>query len=102
MDTYAINDMIEFSKAMIEVLGKEHNIASCSNYITSEQFSQLVENYAVLEGERYVINEEQVCTVMKDAWEIVIGQILAKMASDDLLECAWDDETQDMIFWAKK
>jgi hypothetical protein len=39
---------------------------------------------------------------MKDAWEIVIGQILAKMASDDLLECAWDDETQDMIFWAKK
>ena len=26
---------------------------------------------------------------------------LAKLAAQDLLECAWDDESNEMIFWAK-
>jgi hypothetical protein len=27
---------------------------------------------------------------------------LAKLAAKDLVECAWDDECNDMVFWIKK
>jgi hypothetical protein len=27
---------------------------------------------------------------------------LAKLAAQDLVECAWDDDTNEMIFWPKE
>jgi hypothetical protein len=44
------------------------------------------------------INEEIYETII--VWIHNVG--LAKLAAQDLVECAWDDKTNEMIFWPKE
>ena len=95
---YLINDMVEFCKVLLT----SFKVEDVFKHITLEQFEQIIKNHSVLEDNgKYSIKEVDVNASLDEAWEMVVGSILSKMASDGLLECAWDEEKQDMIFWAK-
>ena len=44
------------------------------------------------------INEQIYCSVI--TWIHNVG--LAKLAAQDLVECAWDDKANEMVFWSKE
>lgn len=44
------------------------------------------------------INEQIYCSVI--TWIHNVG--LAKLAAQDLIECAWDDKANEMVFWSKE
>lgn len=51
--------------------------------------------------DRPMLDEDTNEKIFDDTALWIHNVALAKLAAKDLLECAWDSESNDMIFWAK-
>lgn len=49
-----------------------------------------------------VLNEQTNEKIFEEATVWIHNVGLAKLAANDLIECAWDDESNEMIFWHKE
>jgi hypothetical protein len=48
------------------------------------------------------LNEERNQQNFEEAATWIHNVGLAKLAAQDLIECAWDDELNEMVFWQKE
>lgn len=100
---YVITDLKKFSKALrIEaatILYSEIKEKDINQYITLEQCSSIIKNIShKIDGE-YYINEETYIMIIEEIASQIHQSALSKLASEGIIECAWDDETEQMIFW---
>lgn len=74
------------------------------DYINIHQMINLVKSECVGfdDNNRPLLNEDANAKIYEStiAWIHNVG--LAKLAAKGLIECAWDNETNEMIFWANK
>ena len=72
------------------------------NFISINQMKALIQNNVVSsDNGDLILDEEGYENIFEEAaaWIINIG--LAKLAAEDKIQCAWDDESNEMIFWQK-
>jgi hypothetical protein len=101
-ESYLITDFSEFCLRLYQTLGEINQLNNLDQYITRAQFDEIMKNHVFKDDDDYYIEEEAVYEAMCEASDLLNGSLLSKMASKGLIDCAWDDEKQDMIFWATK
>ena len=107
-EVYAIIDLDGYVSQVRETAAQSISENSTNDdldsYITLDQMVGLVKNNCLGfdDNEHPLLNEEKNQKIYEEAviWIHNIG--LAKLAAQDLVECAWDDELNEMVFWHKE
>ena len=105
---YAITDTLGYAsdmrKAAADHLCEDSSSTEdLDNYISIDQIINIIEDESLgLDDEnRYLLNED-INEKIFDTIAIWIHNVgMSKLAGQDLLECAWDAELNEMVFWAK-
>jgi len=107
-EVYAITDINGYAFQMREVAAKSLSDGSeqdnLENYINLDQIINLVkENCLGFDAnQRPLLNEKTNEKIFEEVsvWIHSVG--LAKLAAQNLIECAWDNQSNEMVFWAKE
>lgn len=70
-------------------------------YVSLKQVEQLIIAHSKHKNGQYYISEKRYNVMANILMNMIYGAGLAKLAAADRIECAWDDETNSMIFWSK-
>ena len=106
MEVYTITDLEGYVKQMRNAAAEN----LCSGYtenldefISIQQAINLVKNECLGfdDLDRPLLDEKTNEKIFEEiiVWIHNVG--LAKLAAKDLVECCWDNEIHDMVFWAK-
>lgn len=105
-DLYSITDLNGYSQDMRDAAAKslkdDYN-DNLDEYISIQQVYNIVakESVALDDDDRYVLDQEANEKVFETIRVWIHNCGLAKLAGNDLLECAWDSESNEMVFWIK-
>lgn len=106
-ELYAIVDVDGYVTQMREAAAKSicgDNNDNLDEYISLNQMIGLVKQHCkgYDDKDRPLLDEKSNEQIFEDIaiWIHDVG--LAKLAAKDLIECAWDSESNEMVFWAKK
>lgn len=70
------------------------------DFITLCQVKHLIrENTTIDENNYMIMNEDQYDSIFTQVRDWIYNSGLAKLAADNKIQCAWDDESNSMIFW---
>jgi len=105
-EVYAITDLKGYAEEMRTCAAKsiceDHN-EDLNTYISIGQMINLVNEYCLGFDElnRPMLNEDINCQIFEQTsvWIHNIG--LARLAAKDLVQCAWSDKENTMIFWTE-
>jgi hypothetical protein len=105
---YAITDLTgyvtQMRDAAASVISDNSSEDNLDNYISIDQMIGLVKSNCLgYDDNQYpLLNEDRNQKIFDEAtiWIHNIG--IAKLAAQDLVECAWDDELNEMVFWQKE
>lgn len=105
---YAVTDLQGYVSQMrnvaAESLSENSENDNLDSYISLDQMIGIVKSQSLGTDEenRYLLNEKANEKIFEEAaiWIHNVG--LAKLAAKDLIECAWDDELNEMVFWSKE
>jgi len=105
---YAIVDVNGYVSQMREAAANNISENSSSDnldsYISIDQMIGLVKSVCLGfdDNNNPLLNEKQNQKIFEEisVWIHNVG--LAKLAAQDLVECAWDDELNEMVFWQKE
>jgi len=100
LDGY-VSQMREAAASSIAESSSEDNL---DTYISIEQMIGLVQSNCIGfdEEDHPLLNEEKNQQIFEEAATWIHNVGLAKLAAQDLVECAWDDELNEMVFWQKE
>lgn len=103
-DVYAIVDIEGYVKEMREAAAKSISRSHDENldeYISINQMINLVKKECVGfdDQNRPLLNEDANEKIYENTVTWIHNVGLAKLAAKGLVECAWDNETNEMIFW---
>lgn len=105
-EVYAITNLEGYATQMREAAAKslsDSNEDNLDDFISIGQIINMVNEECVGfdDQDRPLLNEEINERIYENTaiWIHEVG--LAKLAAQDLVECAWDDEQNEMIFWKK-
>lgn len=82
----------------------ENYTENLDEFISITQVCNLIKEYSIgkdSEG-RYLLDEPSYLRLFDSIKLRLYNVGLAKLAAKDLLECAWDNEKNEMIFWSKQ
>lgn len=96
MQTYC-ESIREFAATEIS----EHYTEDLNSYISLKQVEGLVVPVCRTKNNNYYISEKKHYFVIETIMDMIYGVGLAKLAGEDKIECAWDDESNAMVFWSK-
>jgi hypothetical protein len=106
-EVYAITDLRSYATQMREAAATSLSDSYDENldsYISLQQMIGLVNKICLGfdDQNRPLLNEDTNSEIFGQtaAWIYNVG--LAKLASQDLIECAWDNESNEMVFWPKQ
>lgn len=106
-EVYAITDLDGYISQMRDAAAKSLSDSEEDNldeFISVGQMINMIrkECLGFDEEDRPLLDEEANERIFENTaiWIHNVG--LAKLAAQDLVECAWDDECNDMIFWVKE
>lgn len=105
---YAITDLNGYVSQMREVaaqnISENSNQDNLDNYISLDQMIGLVKSNCLgYDDNNYpLLNEETNQKIFEDITVWIHNVGLAKLAAQDLVECAWDDKLNEMVFWHKE
>ena len=106
-DVYAIVDLDGYASQMRIAAAQsvsEDDGYDLDEYISLKQMINLVEEFCLGhdDQDRLLLNEETNEQIFEETavWIHSVG--LAKLAAQDLVECAWDDNFNEMVFWTKE
>lgn len=107
MKVYAIKDLNQYASQMRELTANnisENYTENLDDFITIPQLNSLIrENSDGLDEDgRILINEETNEELFGIISDWIYGAGLSKLASQDLVQCAWDSEQNCMVFWTKE
>lgn len=112
MKTYSITDLSDFCKIMrtcaAESLAEQYSGKSkyfhnddLDKICTLNQVKSFIEenNNGTDEKDRYIINDDLFVAIFDNVRNLIYQSAMSKLAAKGLVECAWDDEKEQMIFW---
>ena len=103
-ETYCITNLDGYVGALLsgvqEEMGPPDN-QSIYSFITKAQVLTIIEEQCLgyTENNEPIINNDAHAKIIEDIIYRVENTALAQLASDGFLDCAWDDELNDMVFW---
>jgi len=105
---YAITDIEGYVSQMREAaansISENSSEDNLDEYISINQMIGLVKSNCLGfdDNDHPLLNEKKNQHIFEEAaiWIHNIG--MAKLAAKDLLECAWDNELNEMVFWQKE
>ena len=104
-DAYIINDLESLSKTIrknASLTFTQSNQDNLDEYITIKQIIELIYQYGDTTNNGTIILDEVGYNNIFDAVRIrIYNSGLSKLAANGYIECAWDDESDTMIFWSK-
>lgn len=105
-DAYIINDITSYSCEIRKLAAdsiKENNKENLDEYITIEQVCSIVKEncLGLTEDNKYMLDEDSNENIFESVRVRIYNVGLAKLAAQDLIECAWDNEENEMVFWNK-
>ena len=102
--TYAIIDTDLYAKEIRHAAAEslsENNTDNLDHYISIGQINNIIKTECLgLDDENRPILNEQTNEEIYEQIVVWIHNVgLAKLAAQGLIECAWDDTENEMIFW---
>ena len=103
---YSINDLDGYAASIREGVAQsfvENYSENLDEYITIDQVKNLIIGYSLGqdENDNYLINSEVFNDTFDDVREWFYEAGLSKLAAKGVIECAWDDDADQMVFWVK-
>jgi hypothetical protein len=103
---YSINDLDGYAASIREGVAQsfvENYNENLDEYITIDQVKNLIIGYSLGQDddENYLINSEVFNDTFDDVREWFYEAGLSKLAAKGVIECAWDDDSNQMVFWVK-
>jgi hypothetical protein len=104
MESYSIIDLEGYAKAMRDGAASSFEkdyTEDLDEFITIPQVINMIKNNNLgLDQEgNYLINED----IFDDMFESIRNQLyevgLSKLAAKGFIDCAWDDDSNQMVFW---
>ena len=106
-ELYSVLDLSAYAEQMRDSAAKsikENYAENLDDYININQV------YAIIYKEAVLLDEESRCVLDEEANERIYDSIrvwihntsLSKLAASDLVECAWDNKLNEMVFWTKE
>lgn len=105
---YAIIDLNGYATQMREAaaasISENYHDENLDEYITLDQMIGLVKKECIGfdELDRPVLDENSNEVIFEQTATWIHNVGLARLAAKDLVECAWDNDSNEMIFWAKE
>lgn len=105
---YSIYDINGYVSQMREAAAKSISEDSINDdlntYITIDQMMGLVKSNCLGydENNNPLLNEKSNEQIYEEAAVWIHNVGLSKLSAKDLVECAWDDELNEMVFWQKE
>jgi hypothetical protein len=104
MENYSIIDLEGYAKAMRDGAASSFEKDYTENldeFISVGQVINMIKknNLGLDEEGNYLINEQIFDDVFNDIRDWLYGVGLSKLASKGFVDCAWDDESNEMVFW---
>lgn len=74
-----------------------------NDFVTLQQVEKMIEDKCLgLDDDgQYMINEEVFDSLFEEVRTCIYQAGLAKLAANGAIECAWDDNMNQMIFWTQ-
>lgn len=106
-EVYAISDFDGYATEIRLAAAKslyENDNSNLDEYISLTQIQNLVKDKCLgYDDENRPMLDEKTNEEIYENIVIWIHNVgLAKLAAQDLIECAWSDEENEMVFWAKQ
>jgi hypothetical protein len=94
----------QMREAAAESISENSDQDNLDNYISIGQIIGLVKSHCLGfdDANRPLLNEKQNEIIFNETAAIIHNVGLAKLAAKDIVECAWDDELNEMVFWHKE
>lgn len=103
-ETFKIKDLTKFAKKIGKTVAIDSGftIKDLKNYINVSNIKQIILQHCIVDKRRQIlVNEAILQNICSDIFEWLIGTDLAKMASEDIIDCYWSDEDDCIIFESK-
>lgn len=106
-EIYAITNIKGYASEMRQAAAKSicDNVdENLDNYITLNQMINLVKSECIGfdDNDRPLLNEDANEKIYESTITWIHNVGLAKLAAKGLIECAWDNKNNEMIFWSDK
>ena len=106
-EVYAIIDLNGYVSQMREAAARSLSDSTEDNlddYISVNQMINMIKNECLgFDEEDHPLLDETTNEKIFENTAVWIHNVgLAKLAAQDLVECAWDNELNDMVFWVKE
>jgi hypothetical protein len=107
-EVYAITNIDGYISQMREAaansISENSSNDNLDHYISLNQMIGLVQSNCLGfdENQHPLLNEESNQKIFEETTTWIHNVGLAKLAAKDLVECAWDDELNEMVFWHKE
>jgi hypothetical protein len=103
-DTYVVNDLEGYAQSLRKNAAlsfSEKDNGDLDEFITIEQIYKLIDENAIGfdDNDNYIIDEDSYHQTFDQIRTRFYNVGLARLAAAGYVECAWDDATNDMIFW---
>ena len=112
MESYSITDSLEFAKIMrncaAESLSEEYTGEAKSytdedldSIVTLSQVESIISEHSlgVDEDNQEIIDTDIFNNIFDATRNIIYQSAMSQLAAKGLVECAWDDEENKMVFW---
>lgn len=109
-DIYVINNLENYASILrsdaSESLRYTNNsttldTTNLDDFISLQQIYQLIDGYSLGQDDegQYLIDSECHNNIIEDIRNWIFNVGLAKLAASGHIECAWDNDCNEMIFW---
>ena len=104
-EVYSIMDMERYATSLranaAMTYAKSDITTRLDEYITIPQVCTLIDNNIVGhdEKDRPLIDENGYNTIFEEIRVWLYNASLARLAANDEVQCAWDDDLNEMVFW---
>jgi hypothetical protein len=104
MESYSIIDLEGYAKSMRDGAASSFEkdyTENLDDFISITQVINMIKknNLGLDEEGNYLINEEIFDDMFNDIRDWLYGVGLAKLAAKGFVDCSWDDESNEMVFW---
>lgn len=102
-DRYIVNDITHLASSIRKNaamgIGDTDN-EDLDAFVSIGQVENIIlENTDKDEEDNIIMDEDQYNTIFDEVTNCIFNTGLAKLAAEDKIQCAWDDEQNCMVFW---
>jgi hypothetical protein len=105
-EVYAIMNLEKYAgmiRARAAATIAESSTEELEEFVTIQQTTSMILEHSIGKDEegRPLLDDGSHAELFRSVKERIFNSGLSKLAAKDIVECAWDDEKNEMIFWTK-